>query len=40
MANISDVGGNIPKIRAGYRRLLALGEGVASDEFTDHLFYI
>lgn len=33
MANISDVKGSIDKIRAGYRKLLALGEGVASDEF-------
>lgn len=33
MANISDVAGNVKKIRHGYRRLLALGEGVAADEF-------
>lgn len=33
MGNISDVAGNIKKIRQGYRKLLALGEGVAADEF-------
>lgn len=33
MANISGVMGNISKIRHGYRKLLALGEGVVSDEF-------
>lgn len=33
MANITGVKGAIPEIRAGYRKLLALGEGVVSDEF-------
>lgn len=33
MANISDVSGNIKKIRTGYRKLLALGEGAVADEF-------
>lgn len=33
MANISDVHANLPKIKHGYKKLLGLGEGVASDEF-------
>lgn len=33
MANIKDVVGNVPIIKKGYRKLLSLGEGVASDEF-------
>lgn len=33
MANISDVFGNIQKIRHGYRKLVSLGEGAVSDEF-------
>ena len=33
MANIIGSQGNIQKIRTGYRKVLALGEGVASDEF-------
>ncbi|MBE6441322.1 MAG: hypothetical protein E7022_03185 [Desulfovibrio desulfuricans] len=33
MANISDVHGNVPVIKKGYKKLLGLGEGVASDEF-------
>lgn len=33
MANITDVYGNIPKYKAGYKKLLGLGEGIASDEF-------
>ena len=33
MANIIGSQGNIQKIRTGYRKVLALGEGVASEEF-------
>lgn len=33
MANIADVKGSVDKTRANYRKLLALGEGVSSDEF-------
>lgn len=33
MANIHDVYGNVPVIKKGYKRLLGLGEGLASDEF-------
>ena len=33
MANISDVTGNVPWVKGSYRKLLGLGEGVASDEF-------
>ena len=33
MANISDVQGNVPWVKSGYRKLLGLGEGVVSDEF-------
>lgn len=33
MANISDVRGNIEKCKHNYKKMLGLGEGVASDEF-------
>ncbi len=33
MANIHDIMGNVPTIKKSYKRLLGLGEGVASDEF-------
>ena len=33
MANIHDVYGNVSTIKKSYKRLLGLGEGVASDEF-------
>lgn len=33
MANIHDIFGNVPTIKKSYKRLLGLGEGVASDEF-------
>lgn len=33
MANIFDVQGNVPVIKKGYKKLLGLGEGIASDEF-------
>jgi len=33
MSNIHDVKGNVPTIKKSYKRLLGLGEGVASDEF-------
>lgn len=34
MANISDSIGNVPFVKKKYKKLLGLGEGVASDEFT------
>ena len=33
MANIHDNYGNVPRLKHNYKRLLGLGEGVASDEF-------
>lgn len=33
MANITDVHGNIPTLKKGYKKLLGLGEGLVSDEF-------
>lgn len=33
MANISDVHGNVPWVKGSYKKLLGLGEGIASDEF-------
>lgn len=33
MANISNVSGNVSLVKKSYKKLLALGEGVAGDEF-------